>query len=65
MPDNDNWHWFNDAEDGDVTLTHVTDSDIIAVGDSYDDLRINVLTQAYVDLRIAYHNLTDGGADLP
>lgn len=47
-------NWFDDREDGEFTLPHVGDPEIIGLGDAYDDMRINVLTQAYVDLRKAY-----------
>lgn len=56
-------NWFDDHEDGEFTLPHVGDREIIGVGDAYDDLRINVLIQAYVDLRKAYHHLDEATRD--
>lgn len=47
-------NWFDDAEDERYDLPHVDDREIIGLGDAYDDLRINVLTQAYVQLRRGY-----------
>lgn len=52
-------NWFEDREDDYELLPHVSDSEIIGLGDAYDDLRINVLTEMYVRLRRAQRTPTE------
>lgn len=46
----DRWNEAFDTED-EYLLPGVTDSDIRGIADGYDDMRINMLVQAYTELR--------------
>jgi hypothetical protein len=48
----DYWLFGNGSEElFDPLLPHVSDQQIRAIGDSYDDGRINALAEAYIKLR--------------
>jgi hypothetical protein len=55
----DTSNWFEDAEDDDMLLSRVTGTEISALGDGYDDMRIDVLASAYLKLRLAYVELEE------
>lgn len=49
------WRGFEDGEEtertNDPMLAHLTDIEILGLGDSYDDSRIDTLALAYIELR--------------
>lgn len=50
-------NWYDDSESDDNMLPSVTDEEIEAIGDSYDDPRIDTLAHAYLELRFEMQQL--------